>query len=66
MIKRRSGHIVNVSSGTARLGFRDVRSVAYATSRFAIEGFSSALAVELEPFDIRVNAFTPGVAEPDS
>ena len=63
MIERRSGHIVNVSSGTARLGFRNVRSVAYATSKFAIEGFSSALAVELEPFDIRVNAFTPGVAE---
>ena len=62
MIERRSGHIVNLSSGTARLGFRHVRSVDYTTTKHAIEGFSSALAVKLEPHGVRVNAFTPGLA----
>ena len=35
----------------------------YTTSKYAIEGFSSGLAVELRPYGIRVNAFTPGLAE---
>ena len=41
MIARGSGHIVNLSSGTARLGYRHIRSLGYTTSKFAIEGFSS-------------------------
>ncbi len=63
MTAQKSGHIVNLSSGTARLGFRHIRSLGYTTSKYAIEGFSSGLAVELEPYGIRVNAFTPGLAE---
>ena len=63
MVQRQSGHIVNLSSGTARLGYRHIRSLGYTTSKYAIEGFSSGLAVELEPHGIRVNAFTPGLAE---
>jgi NAD(P)-dependent dehydrogenase (short-subunit alcohol dehydrogenase family) len=63
MMAQESGHIINLSSGTARLGYRHIRSLGYTTSKYAIEGFSSGLAVELEPYGIRVNAFTPGLAE---
>lgn len=63
MQERMSGHIVNLSSGTARLGYEHIRSLGYTTSKYAIEGFSSGLAVELKSHGIRVNAFTPGLAE---
>ncbi len=63
MMARKTGHIVNLSSGTVGQGYRHIRSLAYTTSKYALEGFSSGLAVELEPFGIRVNAFTPGLAE---
>ncbi len=63
MMARMSGQIVNLSSGTARLGYRHIRSLSYTTSKHALEGFSSGLAVELEPYGIRVNAFTPGLAQ---
>jgi NAD(P)-dependent dehydrogenase (short-subunit alcohol dehydrogenase family) len=54
----RSGHIINVSSvggfaGQARLG-------AYNSSKFAVEGFSEALAQELAPAGIRVTIVEPG------
>lgn len=63
MAARKAGHIVNLSSGTVRPGCRHIRSLAYTTSKYAVEGFSWGLAVELEPLAIRVNAFTPGLAE---
>jgi NAD(P)-dependent dehydrogenase (short-subunit alcohol dehydrogenase family) len=58
MRRARRGHIVNVSSvggfaGQARLG-------AYNSSKFAVEGFSEALAEELAPVGIRVTIVEPG------
>ena len=40
MIERRSGHIVNISSATARVGFTHLRSIPYTTTKFAVEGLS--------------------------
>lgn len=56
--QRRSGHIVNFSSiggliGGAGWGF-------YATTKFAVEGFSEALAEELKPLGIAVTIIEPG------
>ena len=56
--ERRSGHIINFSSiagliGTAGWGF-------YATSKFAVEGFSEALAEELKPLGVHVTVIEPG------
>jgi NAD(P)-dependent dehydrogenase (short-subunit alcohol dehydrogenase family) len=56
--QRRSGHIINFSSiagliGTAGWGF-------YATTKFAVEGFSEALAEEMKPFGVHVTAIEPG------
>jgi NAD(P)-dependent dehydrogenase (short-subunit alcohol dehydrogenase family) len=56
--KQRSGHIVNLSSiggliGSPGWGF-------YNASKFAVEGFSEALAAELAPLGIHVTIVEPG------
>ena len=61
MTARRSGRIVNLSSVSATRGGRGQTN--YAASKGAIEAFTRALAVELGPRHIRVNAVAPGVVE---
>ena len=56
--ERRSGHIVNLSSvggliGSPGWGY-------YNATKFAVEGFSEALAAELEPLGIHVTVVEPG------
>jgi NAD(P)-dependent dehydrogenase (short-subunit alcohol dehydrogenase family) len=56
--KQRSGHIFNLSSiggliGGAGWGF-------YNTTKFAVEGFSEALAAELKPLGVHVTIVEPG------
>ena len=53
------GSIVNLSSVAGRLGF-PLRTP-YAASKWAVVGFTESLAIELGPFNIRVNAIQPGV-----
>ena len=62
MTARGGGHIVNVSSATARIGHRFFRSLPYTVTKFAIEGMSYLMSVRLEPLGVRVNAFVPGLA----
>ena len=52
------GTIVNISSMAAQYGIPYV--IAYTASKTAIEGMTRALAVELGPKGIRVNAVAPG------
>jgi len=56
--KQRSGHILNLSSiaglaGSAGWGY-------YNTSKFAVEGFSEALAAEMAPLGVQVTIVEPG------
>jgi short-subunit dehydrogenase len=56
--KQRSGHIINLSSmaglaGTAGWGY-------YNASKFAVEGFSEALAQEMAPLGVKVTIVEPG------
>jgi len=56
--KQRSGHILNLSSiagliGQAGWGY-------YNTSKFAVEGFSEALAAEMAPLGVHVTIVEPG------
>jgi NAD(P)-dependent dehydrogenase (short-subunit alcohol dehydrogenase family) len=56
--KQRSGHIINLSSiaglvGQAGWGY-------YNTSKFAVEGFSEALAAEMAPLGVKVTIIEPG------
>jgi 3-oxoacyl-[acyl-carrier protein] reductase len=61
MISRRSGRIINVSSVSGDKGGRGQTN--YAASKGAINAFTRALAVELAPRKITVNAVAPGVIE---
>jgi 3-oxoacyl-[acyl-carrier protein] reductase len=61
MASKRSGVIVNLSSVAATKPGRGQSN--YAASKGAVEAFTKALAVELAPRGIRVNAVAPGVIE---
>lgn len=63
MISRRTGSIVNVSSVAAQHPGRGQSN--YAASKGAVEAFTKALAVELAPRNIRVNAVAPGIINTD-
>lgn len=53
-----SGCIINISSMAAQYGIPKV--IAYSASKTAIDGMTRAMAVELAPMGIRVNAIAPG------
>jgi 3-oxoacyl-[acyl-carrier protein] reductase len=61
MTSQRAGTIVNLSSVSGDKGGRGQTN--YAASKGAINAFTKALAVELAPRRIRVNAVAPGVIE---
>ena len=58
MRKQRGGHIINVSSLAGLLG--PPGQAFYSASKFALEGYSEALSMELHPFHIHVSLIEPG------
>ena len=58
MRRQRGGHIMNISSIAGVTGF-DGASV-YCASKYAIEGLTASLALEVAPFGIKVTAVEPG------
>jgi len=63
MRRQRSGHLVMMSSNG---GFKGVRGTSmYSASKFAIEGFSEALAEEVAEFGIRLTLLEPGAFRTD-
>jgi NAD(P)-dependent dehydrogenase (short-subunit alcohol dehydrogenase family) len=56
MIARRSGSVVNLASWTGNAFF-----AGYSASKFAVIGLTQALAREMAPHGIRVNAICPGI-----
>ncbi|MFX1485892.1 MAG: SDR family NAD(P)-dependent oxidoreductase [Promethearchaeota archaeon] len=61
MIKQRSGRIVNVSSIAGKMG--GTVGVHYSASKAGVIGLTMALARELAPYSITVNAVAPGVVD---
>jgi NAD(P)-dependent dehydrogenase (short-subunit alcohol dehydrogenase family) len=61
--KRGAGHIINVTSAG---GFRPVQGFsAYCAAKFAVEGLSETLGMELAPLGIHVTAVQPGYVKSD-
>jgi len=61
MVSKRRGKIINISSVSGEKGGRGQTN--YAASKGALNAFTRALAVELAPRNITVNAVAPGVIE---
>lgn len=55
------GKIINISSGAGKRGI--ARYAAYCASKFAVIGFTQALAQEMAPHRINVNAICPGLVD---
>ncbi len=57
MIKRRKGHIVNISSLAGWIA--PVGMTHYSTSKFGLRGFSEGLFHEVKPYNVKVTAVYP-------
>lgn len=62
-MKQKSGTVINISSVSGVMGM--ARQTNYAASKAGIIGFTKALAREVAPYSIRVNAVAPGFIETD-
>jgi NAD(P)-dependent dehydrogenase (short-subunit alcohol dehydrogenase family) len=64
MIKNGGGSIVNISSiASGQVGIGYAAATHYVASKGGISGWTEALAVELAPYNIRVNAISPGLID---
>ena len=64
MVKQKSGTIINIASvamGQVGVGLTNI--VHYCASKGGIVAMTEAMALELAPFNIRVNAISPGMIE---
>ncbi|HKY08972.1 MAG TPA: SDR family oxidoreductase [Candidatus Binatia bacterium] len=58
MIKQKGGSIINVSSSIGRGAYANF--LAYAASKWGLEGFTQTLAAEARSANVRVNSVEPG------
>ncbi len=56
--ERRSGHIIQVTSISGRIG--PIGRAPYAAAKFAVEGFSESLSKEVGPLGVKVTIVEPG------
>ena len=58
MIKRKSGYIINISSGAGKTGFANLS--VYCASKFGVIGITESLAGEVSDYGIKVVSVCPG------
>lgn len=61
MTERRQGHIINIGSIAGKEPYEFGNG--YNAAKFAVEGLSKALRIDLLPFNIKVTHIAPGAAE---
>jgi 3-hydroxy acid dehydrogenase/malonic semialdehyde reductase len=61
MVSRGSGHIINIGSLAGREAYENGN--VYNATKFAVEGLTQAMRIDLVPYGIRVTAIDPGAAE---
>jgi NAD(P)-dependent dehydrogenase (short-subunit alcohol dehydrogenase family) len=59
--RERGGAVINITSQMGRVGAE--RRTVYCATKHALEGLTKAMAVELAPHNIRVNAIAPTFLE---
>ena len=64
MVERGRGRIINLASTTLMHGFPNMTVLAYVSSKGADVGLTRALAREVGPSGVTVNAVAPGAFEP--
>ena len=65
LVKNRIGRIVNISSVSAQRGGGTFSKTPYSVAKAGVIGLTRAVARELGPFDITVNAISPGPIDTD-
>jgi 3-oxoacyl-[acyl-carrier protein] reductase len=63
MVERRFGRIVNISSVAGKRGGGFLGRTLYSAAKAGVIGFTKALARELAPFGVTVNAVAPGAMD---
>lgn len=63
MIDRKSGKIINISSGSGLFGARGPGAIDYSAAKAGVIGFTKALAIEVGKYGINVNCVVPGSTE---
>lgn len=58
MRRANGGSIINMSSTAGMVGYSDL--IAYSAAKWAVRGMTKAAALDLAPYDIRVNSVHPG------
>lgn len=61
MIKRRWGRVINIASSAGLWGLPE--RLSYCSSKFGAVGFTSALAIDMKPYNVAVNAICPGAVD---
>lgn len=65
MVKNRIGRIVNISSVSAQRGGGTFSKTPYSVAKAGVIGLTRATARELGPYDVTVNAISPGPIDTD-
>jgi NAD(P)-dependent dehydrogenase (short-subunit alcohol dehydrogenase family) len=53
-MKKKGGNIINITSRSAEIGF--IAEIAFSPTKWALEGLTQCLALELQPYNIAVNS----------
>ncbi len=60
MMEKKTGHVVTVSSMAGTRQSRNAATIPYSVSKWAVEGFTHTMAMQMKDYGIRFNNIVPG------